>query len=124
MALFPLPSYSESDPFRCPFDPVSQRDISRTITYDFTCNASLPFGTMVILGVGEPSPCNFTIYLESLHGCGCSPDCDNKNCGSDGCGGYCGSEGQGGMCPSGYSCLSDQICTSVLLAHYSFIEYT
>jgi hypothetical protein len=41
---------------------------------------------------------------------GCAPDCANKNCGPDGCGGFCG--GLTGLCPNMNPtfCTEDQIC--------------
>jgi hypothetical protein len=40
---------------------------------------------------------------------GCSPNCENRNCGPDGCGGWCG--GGDGTCPGEYECLPAGICT-------------
>ena len=37
---------------------------------------------------------------------GCTPDCDGKECGDDGCGGSCGE------CGEGESCGADQVCSS------------
>ncbi len=36
--------------------------------------------------------------------CGCTPACDNKECGADGCGGSCGE------CPPGFSCNNQGLC--------------
>ena len=35
---------SEDDPFFCPWDPKTQSQRSRTITYDFTCDLTMPAG--------------------------------------------------------------------------------
>jgi hypothetical protein len=44
-------------------------------------------------------------------GCGaCVPDCLNKQCGSDGCGGSCGDCGEGSFCDSADSCQVLQGC--------------
>lgn len=37
----------------------------------------------------------------------CTPDCDGKECGADGCGGYCGPG-----CEVGYTCNPDGLCIS------------
>ncbi len=42
-------------------------------------------------------------------GGGCDPDCFNKECGSDGCGGSCGS------CPTGSTCNNGNICQQTCL---------
>jgi hypothetical protein len=58
--------------------------------------------------------------------CKCIPDCTNKICGGDGCGGYCGADSASGSCPGEYriswgwngttwgniSMLKDQICSA------------
>jgi len=102
---------SDDDPFWCPWNPNTGAMYERTITYDFKCNYQMPFGTLNILGVAENAtvPCQYTIYLESFHGCGCSPNCANKNCGPDGCGYTCGTDLYG-LCPDEYTCLEDGIC--------------
>ena len=42
---------------------------------------------VTILGAVEDQtvPCTYIINLRSFHGCGCVPNCANKNCGIDGC---------------------------------------
>ncbi len=45
--------------------------------------------------------CGFDIYTCAYEGCGCTPKCDGKSCGSDGCGGVCGTCGPGEDCASG-----------------------
>jgi hypothetical protein len=39
---------------------------------------------------------------------GCTPDCTNKNCGDDGCGGSCGTCGENTICSSG-TCVSTKV---------------
>ncbi|WKZ24510.1 MAG: hypothetical protein QY321_02745 [Patescibacteria group bacterium] len=38
----------------------------------------------------------------------CFPNCTNRNCGGDGCGGFCGTNN--GNCPSGQSCSNQGVC--------------
>lgn len=103
---------ADDDPFWCPWDPHTQQMAPRQITYSIACNESMPFGAVNILDVyeNETSACSYIVVMESRHGCGCTPDCANKNCGPDGCGGYCGSPLAFGFCPNGYYCLENQIC--------------
>lgn len=56
------------------------------------------------------NPCSYTILASSAATCGCSPFCDGKNCGPDGCGGFCGGLSGGCPNPSQYTCTIDQIC--------------
>ncbi|MBM4388529.1 MAG: hypothetical protein FJ088_12360, partial [Deltaproteobacteria bacterium] len=44
------------------------------------------------------------IINEVANDTACTPDCDGKQCGSNGCGGSCGG------CPSGYACDNDGQC--------------
>ena len=55
-------------------------------------------------------PCSYIVKAESRHGCGCTPDCNDKYCGTDGCFGYC-PESSMGFCPTGYFCTDAQMCT-------------
>ena len=40
---------SEDDPFWCPWNPSTGAMYERTITYDFTCNFSMPLGQGTVL---------------------------------------------------------------------------
>ena len=77
----------------------------------------LPCGNVTVtavnvLGANEnaSSPCSYYVELESFHGCGCAPDCENKNCGPDGCGGYCGTPWMQGTCSGTKRCSDAGIC--------------
>jgi hypothetical protein len=60
-------------------------------------------------------PVSLTPWMHRFLVSGCSPDCANKTCGPDGCGGFCG--GLDGLCPKLASnsstaavCLPSQVC--------------
>ncbi len=98
------------DPFRtCPFDPLTGAPAERQVTIALKCNPSAVINPKVI-SVGEWAPCKYEIILESYKGCGCEPNCNNMNCGSDGCGGYCGGVGNGGECPNDSVCTDMGVC--------------
>ncbi len=66
--------------------------------------ASCPDGTCVYENMPDGTPCDDekpeTPSSECLNGtCVCTPDCENKDCGPDGCGGVCG------PCPDGTTCI-------------------
>ncbi|MDP6945751.1 MAG: hypothetical protein QF464_16490, partial [Myxococcota bacterium] len=42
---------------------------------------------------------------------GCAPECDNRDCGPDGCGGTCGSCDSGDVCSAAQTCLAAADCT-------------
>lgn len=58
----------------------------------------------------EFAVCQYEIVMKSKYGCGCEPDCYEKNCGGDGCRGYCGGAGNRGRCPDGFDCTDDGQC--------------
>lgn len=92
------------DPNRCPADPETGDQRKRSVTITMFCNAALPAGRLGILDAYEQSPCEYVIETQSAAACGCAPNCVNKNCGSDGCGGYCSGKTLMGFCPSGQLC--------------------
>ena len=49
---------------------------------------------------------------------GCLPDCTDKECGDDGCGGSCGACGDGEVCSAGGMCVADDECGDVTYAGY------
>ena len=49
------PCCSEDDPFWCPWDPKTQTQRSRTITFDFTCNYNMPVGACACPASRTPS---------------------------------------------------------------------
>jgi hypothetical protein len=78
-----------------------------------TCPATPASAT--ILNVIQNQTCAYTITVAAAEACGCAPDCNNKNCGPDSCGGFCG--GLSGACPVTSTrsfCTESQICTCLV----------
>lgn len=98
-----------NDPFPCPKSPITNEVIPRSVTIQVQCNQSYVLRPVTIAAY-EQSTCNYLIVMQSKYGCGCVPYCGNRNCGSDGCGGFCGPQGHGGQCPSGNTCTSIGQC--------------
>ena len=80
---------------------------------------SLTLAPVKLVRAYESSPCSYIVDMVSFHGCGCVPDCANKNCGSDGCGGFCGTPWMKGECPNQDTCTSDGTCA---WSHFPNVE--
>lgn len=103
------PSYNDPFPL-CPYDPVRQGHF-RDISFELHCDPGIPASEYVVIGQAqEVTPCNYTITLRTKAACGCSPWCQGKTCGKDGCGGYCSGATLQGECPFLETCLSNGTC--------------
>jgi hypothetical protein len=54
--------------------------------------------------------CRSLAVMKSRAACGCRPDCAQRNCGLDGCGGYCGAPFAAGECPYQSKCVDGVCC--------------
>ena len=49
----------------------------------------------------------------------CTPSCDDKQCGDDGCGNQCGVCDAGSVCDGSSSCVAEADCQDLSLIHIS-----
>lgn len=108
---------TNSDLYKCPYNTRTGTMEERTVTFSIACDPTQAPGQLMVINAtyNATNICTNTVYLAASEACGCSPDCANKTCGPDGCGGFCG--GLDGLCPKLASnsstaavCLPSQVC--------------
>lgn len=53
----------------CPYDPISGTELGRSASLTYTCDSSLPKGTIAIDGVSESPPCTYNVALRTAAAC-------------------------------------------------------
>lgn len=113
MATFQGVTNLPSDPnFHCPFNPTIGGYDPRTVSFRLFCDMYGARDSVKIVQAFENTTCHWVVDLLTVNACGCAPQCTNKLCGSDGCGGYCSGDALGlkNSCPDDQVCMNDQSC--------------
>lgn len=78
---------SGQEPYPCPYNNVTGADGERSATILLHCAPELPLDSLIVLNVSEVAACQYVIEARTQNACGCEPNCFQKDCGDNGCGG-------------------------------------
>ena len=98
-----------NDTEACAVNPLTGAPRPRELVYELLCALDAPAGTLTDVSAHfSEESCRTTIQAKTLQACACVPNCANKNCGPDGCGGFCNFDN--GLCPPSHICTAEQVC--------------